>query len=473
MSPFNVNFKSIFSESRNLVRFLFFAWLLTLPFGSNIGGFSIGLLTIYPNLIVTLAILPFCLIAFKKFNRFELIILSFLFIWLLSAVISSSFNGFSSEVIFDIRSLIMQFMFGFVLIGSFHILDKAEFLRLVKLGVRCFLFVLLFSGILEFLTGIHFAGHKTAELLQLPVGNTFYAPMFIYDNQNDYLTYLIFIFLILCMIDEKIQNNFLFQILVTLVIFVFSTYADSNFAKIISGGIFVFLVLKKLIVHIRLNGLKTINPYLVVMLLFGITILNNHIFLGPKYENGANYRLNGVSMIEKKDDKLTVVSAKDYLSKKEQLALIEELDSINTKSPAGSVNLRKNLILNGIDFIKSAPVLGIGPGGYAQKCKTKQNKYFVHTHTSPHNFPIEIISQFGLFGWLYFSFLIFIFVSFFQIRTTISSAEKIALVFLMVSLPFLWMMPSSYLYLSINWLLLPVLTIQLTIFQLKRIDDDN
>jgi hypothetical protein len=134
--------------------------------------------------------------------------------------------------------------------------------------------------------------------------------------------------------------------------------------------------------------------------------------------------------------------------------------------------LRKNLIINGIDFIKSAPVLGIGPGGYAQKCKKKQNKYFVNTHTSPHNFPIEIISQFGLFGWLYFSFLIFIFVSFFQIRTTISSAENIALVFLMVSLPFLWMMPSSYLYLSINWLLLPILAIQLTIFQTKRIDDN-
>jgi hypothetical protein len=472
MSPFNVNFKSIFSESRNLVRFLFFAWLLTLPFGSNIGGFSIGLLTIYPNLIVTLAILPFCLIAVKKFNRFEIIILSFLFIWLLSAVISSSLNGFSSEAIFDIRSLIMQFMFGFVLIGSFHILDKEKFLRLVKLGVRCFLFVLLFSGILEFLTGIHFAGHKTAELLQLPVGNTFYAPLFIYDNQNDYLTYFIFIFLILNIIDEKIQTNFLFQILVTLVIFVFSTYADSNFAKMISGGILVFLMAKSMFFHFKINGLKSIYPYLIGLLLLGITVLNNRIFLGPKYENGANYRLNGVSMIAKKDGKLTVFSVKDQLSAKDQKMLIAELDSINTKSPTGSVNLRKNLILNGIDFIKSAPILGIGAGGYAQKCKAKQNNYFVHTHTSPHNFPIEIISQFGLFGWLYFSFLIFIFVSFYQIRKTISSAEKIALTFLLVSLPLLWMMPSSYLYLTINWLLLPILAIQLIIFQTKRIDDN-
>ncbi|MFY7669086.1 MAG: O-antigen ligase family protein [Crocinitomicaceae bacterium] len=471
MSPFNVNFKSIFSESRNLVRFLFFAWLLTLPFGSNIGGFSIGLLTIYPNLIVTLAILPFCLIAVKKFNRFEIIILSFLFIWLVYALISSSFNGFPPEAIFDVRSLIMQFLFGFVLIGSFHILDKEKFLRLVKLGVRCFLFVLLFSGIFEFLTGIHFAGHKTTELLQLPVGNTFYAPMFIYDNQNDYLTYLIFIFLILNIIDEKIQTNSLFQILVTLVIFVFSTFADSNFAKIISGGILVFLLVKSVFFHLKINGIKSIYPYLIVLLLLGITIFNNRIFLGPKYENGANYRLNGVSLIEKREGRINVVSAKDQLSKKEQKMLIDELDSINTKSPTGSVNLRKNLILNGIDFIQSAPILGIGAGGYAQNCKAKQNNYFVHTHTSPHNFPIEIISQFGLFGWLYFSFLIFIFVSFFQIRNTISSPKKIALTLLMVSLPLLWMMPSSYLYLTINWLLLPILAIQLTIFQTKRIDD--
>ncbi|MFM7682095.1 MAG: O-antigen ligase family protein [Bacteroidota bacterium] len=471
MTSLNVNFKSIFSETKNLVQVLFFAWLLTLPFGSNIGGVSIGFLTIYPNLILTLAMLPFCLIAFKKFNRFEIIILSFLFIWLVYALISSSFNGFPPEAIFDVRSLIMHFLFGFVLIGSYHILEKVEFLRLIKLGLRCFLFVLLLSGVLEFLTGIHFAGHKTTELLQLPVGNTFYAPMFIYDNQNDYLTYLIFIFLTLNIIDEKIQTNSLLQILITLVIFVFSTYADSNFAKIISAGILVFLLVKSIVFQIKLNGKKSIYLYLIVMLLLGITILNNRIFLGPKYENGANYRLNGVSLIEKRDGRINVVSAKDQLSKKEQKMLIDELDSINTKSPIGSTNLRKNLILNGIDFIQSAPILGIGPGGYAQKCKAKQNNYFVYTHTSPHNFPIEIISQFGFFGWLYFSFLIFIFMSFFNIRKTISSDEKIALTFLLVSLPLLWMMPSSYLYLTINWLLLPILAIQLTIFQTKRIDD--
>jgi hypothetical protein len=224
----NSTFLSDKSKSTHIVSFLFIGWVLTLPFGSNIIGISIGFLTIYPNLLLALALLPFCFIAVRKFNRLELMTLGFLLIWMIYAIVSS-IKGISSEAIFDIRSLVMQFMFSFILIGSFHILGQLDFLKIVKLGFRCFLFVLLFSGILEFLTGIHFAGHKTAELLQLPVGNTFYAPMFIYDNQNDYLTYLIFIFLILNTIDKEIQNNFLFQILISLVIFVFSTFADSNF----------------------------------------------------------------------------------------------------------------------------------------------------------------------------------------------------------------------------------------------------
>ena len=47
-----------------------------------------------------------------------------------------------------------------------------------------------------------------------------------------------------------------------------------------------------------------------------------------------------------------------------QNKLIQYLDSANTKSPEGSSSIRKNLIFNGIDFIKEAPFSGIGPGAY-------------------------------------------------------------------------------------------------------------
>ena len=213
---------------------LFLSWLLTLPFGSNLLGVSLGPLTIYPNLILTLVLAPLGILNFKKWNNLEFSILGILFLWMLFAIFQGQKSGFLKEEIFDIRSLIMQFLVALVLIGTYHSLGKQQFLKFTIIGFRCFLFILLSAGILEFLTGIHFAGTKTQELLELPVGNNFYAPMFIYDNQNDYLAYLIFTFLTLNLFDEKLRNNTYLQLLFSVIIFVFASYADSNFAKILS-----------------------------------------------------------------------------------------------------------------------------------------------------------------------------------------------------------------------------------------------
>ena len=149
--------------------------------------------------------------------------------------------------------------------------------------------------------------------------------------------------------------------------------------------------------------------------------------------------------------------------------MIKYLDSVNTKSPEGSINLRKNLILNGIDFIKSAPIFGLGPGGFALKIKRNEYQHFIHSHTSPHNFPIEIVSEFGVFGWCYFGMLAFLFLKIMRLHKFISFNQKVAFIFIFASLLFLWMMPSAYLYLSIHWLFLPLLLIQLLQIQEKSI----
>jgi O-antigen ligase len=155
------------------------------------------------------------------------------------------------------------------------------------------------------------------------------------------------------------------------------------------------------------------------------------------------------------------LTAKESLAKSEQKKVMDYLDSINTQNPKGSANLRKNLILNGIDFIKSAPIIGIGPGGFARKIKHNEHKYYVHTHTSPHNFPIELISQFGIFGWLYLTFLILVVAKLLQLWRKMNSNQKVALVILLASMPLLWMMPSAFLYLNIHCLFLPLLLILL------------
>lgn len=456
-----------------LTTILFLSWLLTLPFGSNLLGVSLGPLTIYPNLILTLILAPLGILSFKKWNKLEFSILGFLFLWLLFAIFQGQKSGFLKEEIFDIRSLMMQFLAAVVLIGTYHSVGKEQFLKYTLIGFRCFLFILLSAGIIEFLTGIHFAGTKTQELLELPVGNNFYAPMFIYDNQNDYLTYLIFTFLILNLFDEKLRNNNYLQLLFSVIIFVFASYADSNFAKILSFGMIVLQLGILSYLQIKKKKIVDLLPYVGAFILLIITVFTNTLFFGPKYENSANYRLNGVQIVNQEKGKMEVISAKEQLSKLEQNQVIAYLDSVNTKSPEGAANLRKNLILNGIDFIKSAPVFGLGPGGFALKIKRNEHKHFIHTHTSPHNFPIEIISEFGVFAWTYFVLILIVFVAIIKLHKFISVAHKIGFLQLLIALPFLWMMPSAYLYLSIHWLFLPLLLIQLLIIQEKSILNEH
>jgi len=457
------------SQLLQLTTILFISWLLTLPFGSNLLGISLGPLTIYPNLILTLILAPLGILSFKKWSKLEISILGFLFIWLLFAIFQGQKSGFLKEEIFDIRSLIMQFLVVVVLIGTYHSLGKQQFLKFTIIGFRCFLFILLSAGILEFLNGIHFAGTKTQELLELPVGNNFYAPMFIYDNQNDYLAYLIFIFLVLNLFDEKLRNNNYLHLLFSLVIFVFASYADSNFAKILSFGMIVLQLVILIYQQIQKKKVFDFLPYVVAFVLLTITVFTNSLFIGPKYENSANYRLNGVQIVNQEKGKMEVIEAKEKLSESEQSLVISYLDSVNSKSPEGSVNLRKNLILNGIDFIKTAPVFGLGPGGFALKIKRNEHKHFIHTHTSSHNFPIEIISEFGVFAWIYFAIILIVLVAISKLHKFISNAHKIAFLQLLIALPILWMMPSAYLYLSIHWLFLPLLLIQLLLIQEKSI----
>ena len=69
--------------------------------------------------------------------------------------------------------------------------------------------------------------------------------------------------------------------------------------------------------------------------------------------------------------------------------------------------------------------------------------------------PIEIISKYGVFGWSYFLLLIWLFIKLF-IEDKISKTDlnKFLILFLSV-LPFLWLMPASYLFLDTHKLLLP------------------
>ena len=456
-------------EGNLLIRFLFLGWLLTLPFGAKILSVSIGFMSIYPNLLFSFALVPFAVPTLRKWSLRNKLIALFLIVWFLIAFTQLKMTGFNRSGLFDIRSLAMQCVFCLVLFSSYYKLGKIEFQRLLIIGLRSFLIVLLFAGAVEHFTGIHFAGKTTAEFPMMVIGNNFYAPMFIYDNPNDYLLYSLMIFVLLKLFDKEIRQNNLIGILTLVVLFVFAQYADSKFARIAIGGLFLMELLVLFFKNRKKITIQKHWPLIVSASLLILLVAGNSLFFGPKYANSKQYRLNAIELLTKNGSQFELKKVRDSLTKQEQVALMGFLDSLNTKSPEVAVNLRKNLILNGIDMMKENPVFGIGPGGFHTRLTQGKQQYFIHNHVSPHNFPIEIISQFGLIGWLYLCIIFGLF-----LRVVKSVKEHIRnnpwILALFMLLPIFWMMPSAYLYLDIHWLLLPIVLIFLDIHSSKQVN---
>ncbi|MDP4798115.1 MAG: O-antigen ligase family protein [Crocinitomicaceae bacterium] len=389
--------------------------------------------------------------------------------WFLIAIAQLKMTGFNRSGLLDIRSLAMQCVFCLLLFSSYYKLGKLEFQRLLIIGLRSFLIILLVAGAVEYYTGIHFAGKTTADFPLMVIGNIFYAPMFIYDNPNDYLLYSLMIFVLLKLFDKVFKQNNLIGILTLVVLFVFAQYADSKFARIAIGGLFLFELLVLFFKNRKRIAKQKHWPFIVSAVLFILLVASNSLFFGPKYAYSKQYRLNAIELLSKKGSQFELKKVRDSLTKQEQLALLDYLDSLNTKSPEVAVNLRKNLILNGIDIIMENPVLGIGPGGFHTRLAQGKQRYFIHNHVSPHNFPIEIISQFGLVGWLYLCIIFGLFILVMKsVRDHLRNNPWILALFML--LPIFWMMPSAYLYLDIHWLLLPIVLIFFDIHSSKHVN---
>lgn len=456
-------------EGNPLIRFLFLGWLLTLPFGAKILSVSIGFMSIYPNLVFSFALIPYTLPTLRKWSLRNKLVALFLIIWFLIAIAQLKMTGFNRPGLLDIRSLAMQCVFCLVLFSSYYKLGKLEFQRLLIIGLRSFLILLLVAGAVEYYTGIHFAGKTTADFPLMVIGNNFYAPMFIYDNPNDYLLYSLMIFVLLKLFDKVFKQNNLIGILTLVVLFVFAQYADSKFARIAIGGLFLLELLVLFFKNRKKIAKQKHWPIIVSASLFILLVASNTLFFGPKYANSKQYRLNAIELLSKKGSQFELKKVRDSLTKQEQLALVDYLDSLNTKSPEVAVNLRKNLILNGIDMIKENPVLGIGPGGFHTRLTLGKQRYFIHNHVSPHNFPVEIISQFGLIGWLYLCIIFGLFILVMKsVKEHLRNNPWIIALFML--LPIFWMMPSAYLYLDIHWLLLPIVLIFLDIHSSKYVN---
>ena len=191
------------------------------------------------------------------------------------------------------------------------------------------------------------------------------------------------------------------------------------------------------------------------------TFFQNKLFLGPLLENSADYRINALTMLSKDSTGYHIILAREKLTKKEQKEVVLYMDSVHKNNPEKSVNVRKQMILLGIQMLKEKPLSGFGPGGYFTESVKRNNEFHMGTQRSAHNFPLEIISQYGLIGWFYFAFFGFVFISMIRKMGSIISKENALFCIVLISLSLLWLMPSSFLLLEIHRLILPLFVLVL------------
>lgn len=120
-----------------------------------------------------------------------------------------------------------------------------------------------------------------------------------------------------------------------------------------------------------------------------------------------------------------------------------------------SGNVRVNLFKNGIDLIKENPILGVGPGQYRWNHKNNNVVHSTEKLVGPHNYVIELISQYGIISWVYLIFIVHAFIL--NFKKVNRSKKNLWSLLLFPVFGLMSLVPSSFLYLDINWLIVPML----------------
>lgn len=443
-------------RSTKLLVGLFMLWLLTLPFGSKVASFSVGFMTLYPNLIFGCL---FVLVTYNQFKNWPKAMKwtsLYLVLWFLFGAIYLLFNGKSTMGIFHVRILGMQVLFAIIIFNATAVFGWFNCRKLLIQGLKIFLNLLVIVGLFEVMSGIHESSMQTDKLIDLEVSRIFYGPMFIFENQNDFICYVLFLLLILTVLDVSFRDSkfkILFYAVNTLF---FSFVSDSTFGTIASIGIIGLVLVYQLFNHSILK--KTVLLYSITAVLLIITIVQIPLFYGPIFSDYNTFSGN-VRVIEKDSvGNYFLTPIKNVVPPSDLNSTFNRIvtDTIET-AQLHSLTVRENLILNGIEFIKEKPILGIGPGNFFNHLEENKGLYPTGTVRSPHNFVVEVVSQYGVIGWTYFAILLYLFIDFIRKWRKEKSHQLLFVVGMFPLLGILWLMPSSYLYLDINWLFLPIM----------------
>jgi hypothetical protein len=239
--------------------------------------------------------------------------------------------------------------------------------------------------------------------------------------------------------------------------FFFAYIAASRLIVGLTVFFLIFLGVMELIRTLKFLTKQKIVSIAILLGLIIVLVLSNDWFFGPKYHENWKYRLNSVEIIDTTDQRNRFVKIDEVFSLKQQCLIAKALDSQEARNPLKSIDLRLNLLYVGLDFIKNKPVTGIGPGQFRNTLQNSKDKYQVGSLSNPHNYVIEVISQYGLVGWAYFILLATIYFYIFRCFILLKKTPIFFFLIWMHVMMVLWLVPSSFLYLEINWIYVPFL----------------
>ena len=447
------------------INLLFLLWGFTFIFGSKIGSYKLESFTIFPNLIVGLLFVPLIIIKFKSIGFYTktfcvilLLTLAYSYIWIL-------IYGPNFESVFDFRSLIFYIFSFLILAVTSELLGPKKFIDLVKIILWIYLFIILFFGIFEIISGYHFEGTFTNKLLHTGYSLVDYSPVFIFDNPNDYMMNLFLIIFNLGFIDKSLfhKKPILFLILL-LICLIFSIYSLARIGYIViflaSLIILTYFYTKSTIYSVRRNTKHIIWIGVIISILFLLVYQNNFFFGKPK--DDINAYLYNSKIVVKYPTYYEAIDAL-MLPDKEKRMVNTAINNVASNTGYNSEDVRLNLLKNGVFLIQNNPILGVGPGQYQVHSKLKKVPYDIGTNSSPHNYLIEMISNYGILGWIYFLFLLFMFIL--TVRMHYYTKQGFWLLLGLVIYALVSFLPSAFLYQPMNWMFT---SLWIIIFEMKK-----
>jgi teichuronic acid biosynthesis protein TuaE len=454
-----------------LYKFLIFSVVFSFPFTEKLAGIDVGFVNVYLFrllLIVSMVVLIM--------NRNVLLPLAgkmkvlFLFqAYLLCFAVISLFWVYDRFSAIQHVSYIMWGILTVVVLNSLLRNTNNGLHVVFKAWITSYVTLMIFA-LFEIATISHFYGSFIAQLEGYDAfRKLFKAPLATFTNPNDYAAYVMLSLSVFVMFIRR--KNSVVYLLIFLISIIIIYYSRSNLAmfslRFILLQFFLYVLYSIFIVRLQPFGigLSVIRKPVfhskglsLIIFVFVLTSVTFTVFFNRTVIYDHN-RSNDVFFVElpKNSQGLSLVSDKFHVNSTLQS------DELKAKAfESESFSIRRHLIMNGLCLAGHSYLLGAGAGQFIEMHERGKVCYELNIYTNPHNFVIEIFSQYGIIPVLVLIWLLLVIYmkAWKAFLCTYKTGVKSEVFGVLTLIPVYVLMsnaPSSFISLSLNWMVLTVL----------------